>query len=90
MLARITGVVLGTTSRQGTSKTTGNAYDMSTVRVLVADSDVSHVTFSTDNDWRARFEKGDVVDLVAEVDVYRGEPNLRLVHPDYEVYATPA
>lgn len=90
MLARITGVVLGTTNRAGVSKTSGNAYDVSTVRVLVADSDVTSVTYQTVNDMGARFAKGDVVDLLAEIDVYRGEANLRLVAVDYEEHANAA
>lgn len=74
MLARITGLVLGTEDRSGKSRTTDNPYHLTDVRVLVASSDVAVFTVnnlrSTANGPAPRFAKGDMCDVLVNVDVY--------------------
>lgn len=68
--ARITGLVLGTDRRQGTSEKSGKAYDFTEVRVLVANSDIA--TFTVRGNDAAQLQQGDHVDVLVEQDVYGG------------------
>lgn len=71
--ARVTGPVLSTFRRRGTSGA-GNAYDLTEVTVLNGD-DVAKVTYDTaDNPVPVR---GEMVDVNCDLGVYRGEPALR-------------
>lgn len=67
-VARITGTVLSTDRRQGTSDRTGKAYDFTEVKVLVAEHDVA--TFTARGNDGAHFNRGDIVDVLVEQDVY--------------------
>lgn len=82
MLARLTGLVLNTTRRAGTSRA-GNAYDNTDVSVFVAGKDVVSVGIPTANDLGVggsvlTVSPGEVVDWLVSVSVYRDEPTMRL------------
>lgn len=87
MLARITGLVLGSSRRSGTSRA-GNAYDTTAVNVFVAGQAVVPVQMDTANDLGAggsvlTVVPGDVVDWLVEVGTYREEANFRLVASEF-------
>lgn len=87
MMGRVTGLVLATSRRKGTSGA-GNPYDLTTARVLVAGQDVTPVTFPTSDDLQngeqpPRVTKGELVDWLVDFDVYRNEANCRLVSPEF-------
>ena len=88
MLARVTGLVLGTERVNGRTKD-DRPYDFMVASVLVAGRDVSRVQLSTVNDLGAGGRplgpsRGEVVDWLVQVSVYRGEPSMRLESPEFD------
>lgn len=85
--AIVEGRVLITDSRSGTKVTdgVGRPWTINTARVLVADTDVTEVTYdpSTDGALRA----GDEVRALVAVSTYRGEPSFRVVPGHLSVLA---
>jgi len=79
--ARITGFCLGSTRRRGKSTKTGDPYDLSEATVLIAGSDVVKVSYFTDNDTDVALSRGDLVDLLVTVGMFRGEPQFNAVGP---------
>lgn len=86
-LARLTGTVLSTPEPfRGVSKATGNPFSIETVKVLVADEDVTTLNFNRDPetgqirglDGQFEFKKDELVDVLAEVGTYRNEPQFTL------------
>lgn len=86
-LARLTGTVLSTPEPfRGVSKATQTPFVIETVKVLVADEDVTTLNFNRDPDTGfirglqdvARFEKDDLIDVLVEVGTYRLEPQFTL------------
>lgn len=75
--ARITGQVLTTERRSGTSKRTDQAYDFTEVSVLVGMRGVATYTLPTDA--RERPGPGELVDVLVDVDVYGGRLSARYV-----------
>lgn len=72
---RVTGTVLKAERMAGTAKATGNAYDFTRVRVLVADEGICELTLAKNQICPSR---GDLIDYLAEVGVDRqGSPSVR-------------
>lgn len=66
-LARVTGFVLKTDRLQGLSKASGEPYDFTQVKIVVADSDVTEVTLPRDlSRVGGAVSKGDLVDFLVE------------------------
>ena len=86
-LARVTGTVLSQPEPfRGRSKATNEPFAIHSVKVLVADSDVTTINFNRDDEGYVRglkdvlrFEKEQPVDFLVEVGTYRGEPQFNLV-----------
>lgn len=86
-LARATGTVLSVPEPfRGKSAKTGNDFTIETVKVLVLDSDLITLNFNRGTDGRIRgldnvleFRKGDEIDVVVEVGVYRMDPQFTIV-----------
>lgn len=89
LLARVTGAVLAVPEpRRGHSRTTGEAYEIGTVNVLVANQNVTVLQLPRKNDFGEfeslpsnlkGFEVGDRVDVLAEISVYAGNPQARII-----------
>lgn len=75
--ARITGTVLATERRTGVAKSSGNEYDFTEVRVLVADTDIA--VFTARGSDGQHFHRGDAVDVLVSQDVYGGRLSSTLV-----------
>lgn len=80
-LARISGIVLRTNRRQGTAAKSGNAYDFTEANILVAEQDVTTVTYTTSNDRGISLHRGDVVDLLVEFGIFNGRSTCNVVAP---------
>ena len=65
-LARVTGFVLKTDRIQGISKSSGEPYDFTQVKIVVADQDVTEVTLPRDLSKVGVISKGDMVDFLVE------------------------
>lgn len=74
MIARVTGAVLGTEVFRGTARTTGQPFAIHTAIVLVGERDTVRVGYEP-SEWSPR--RGDVVDLLVRIGVYRNEPDVR-------------
>lgn len=89
LLARVTGAVLSVPEpRRGHSRTTGEAWEIGNVNVLVASQNVTVCQLPRKNDFgefdtlpsnKKGFEVGDTVDLLIEVDVYANNPQARII-----------
>ncbi|HEY0186217.1 MAG TPA: hypothetical protein VGC67_01885 [Cellulomonas sp.] len=75
--ARITGQVLRTERRSGTSKASGNPYDFTEVGVLVASRDVT--SFTVQASAGVSFSAGDLIDIVVDLSVYAGRLDVSYV-----------
>lgn len=82
-LARLQGVVLSTSRRQGTAKASGNPYDFTEATVLAAGQGVTVVTYQTKNDRGVSLDRGDVVDALVEFGVYGGNLQCQIVSLEY-------
>lgn len=86
-LARVTGTVLSTPEPfRGVSKATQQPFTIETVKVLVADEDVTTVNFNRDPDTGEirglpgvfGFSKDDAFDVLVDVGTYRMEPQFTI------------
>lgn len=84
-LARVTGTVLSVPPAFAGTSAAGKPFRIETVKILVADADVTTVNFNRDETGFirglsdvARFEKDDAVDFLVEVSIYRNEPQFQL------------
>lgn len=89
LLVRVTGAVLSVPEpRRGHSTRTGEAYEIATVNVLVANQNVTTCQLPRKNDFneydslknnKTGFKPGDYIDVLAEVSAYQGNPQARII-----------
>lgn len=87
LLVRVSGAVLSTPEpRRGHSRTTGEAYEIGTVNVLVANQNVTACQLPRKNDFgeyplaaKHGFKVGEEVDLLVEISTYQGNPQARII-----------
>lgn len=87
MLVRVSGAVLASERVHGTSRE-GSPYDFTVVSVLVAGRDVTRVQIQTANAFGSAGQpllpvRGELVDWLCEVGIYRNEPSVRIVSAQY-------
>lgn len=81
-IARVTGLVLNVNTRSGTSRASGEPYHRTSIDVLVGGRGVTTVDAST-TEWTDKVgavpPRGEVVDLLVDLDVFNSNLQVRPV-----------